>query len=68
MGAQTAGVTNLSSNGERRGERARGIQIEKERWTEIMRGRKYFLYYADSRALIYIKNNHTHSNNGVLIL
>ena len=68
MGAQTAGVTNLSLNGERRGERGRGIQIEKERWTEIMRGRKYFILHADSRALIYIKNNHTHSNNDVLIL
>ena len=60
MGAQTAGVTNLSLNGERRGERGRGIQIEKERWAEIMR-EKIFFIHADSRALIYIKNNHTHS-------
>ena len=29
---------------------------------------KIFFIHADSRALIYIKNNHTHSNNGVLIL
>lgn len=33
----------------------RGIQIEKEKWTDITRGRKYSLYNADSWAFIYIK-------------